>query len=133
MHAFSAVTCDADGLDAVERKGFFATHRSLLELPQVWEVVLNFVDVPVEDDNAGTAESSAEAFPMSHTINTAASTELGTINGGAVAAASGKNTARAKRYAKLRAEAHARSKAHSQVLSPFLYISVAPLILKPCI
>lgn len=80
--------------------------------------VLNFVDVPVEDDDAGTAESSAETFPMSHIINTAASTELFAKVAGGAAGAAGQNPARARRHAQLRAEAHARSKAHSQVLIP---------------
>lgn len=122
-YTFSAPTCGADGLDAVERKGFFATHRGLLELPQVWEEVLNFIDVPVEDDSAGTAESSAESFPMSHTINTAASTELAATDGAAAVGADGKNPARARRHAQLRTEAHARSKAHSQVLSLSMFLS----------
>lgn len=104
--------CSTDGLDAVERKGFFATHRGLLELPQVWEAVLDFVDIPVEDSAAGTAESSAETFPMSHSI----SPVLGTRPAAKVPGASQHNTARTRRHAQLRTEAHARSKEHRQVL-----------------
>jgi hypothetical protein len=103
----------------VERKGFFATHRGLLELPQVWESVLNFIDVPVEDGDSGTAESSAETFPMSHSISPALSTEPAAKVAGGAAGAAGQNPARARRHAELRAEAHARSKAHRKVLIPY--------------
>jgi hypothetical protein len=103
----------------VERKGFFATHRGLLELPQVWEAVLNFIDVPVEDGEAGTAESSAETFPMSHSINTAAvSMQPPASLAAGVAANAGLNPARVRRHAQLRKEAHERSKSHQQVQMP---------------
>lgn len=45
----------------MERRGFFATHRGLLELPQVWEAVLDYIEVPMEG-----------AAPVSHPVDTRA-------------------------------------------------------------
>jgi hypothetical protein len=91
----------------------------------VWETVLNFIDVPVEDGDSGTEESSAESFPMSHSINT----ELSPARVAAgVAAKAGLKPARVRRHAQLRKEAYERSKAHQQVCSSrLLHVPCRPL------
>lgn len=96
----------ADGLEAVERKGFFATHRGLLEVPRVWETILEYIDLPME---SSTTKSSAHAFPESHAVSTGAS--------GSAAAASSSSAgdpalkaARTRKHTAVRREAHERSK-----------------------
>lgn len=80
----------ADNLDATERRGFFATHRGLLELPQVWEAVLDFIDMPM---------STETAKPGLHTAETTLAGEAGV---------------RRRRSATLRPQAQRRTKEHCE-------------------
>lgn len=57
------VSWSADGLDATERRGFFATHRGLLELPQVWEAVLDFIEMPITARTPSGTVQTVEATP----------------------------------------------------------------------
>lgn len=92
----------ADGLPAVERKGFFATHRGLLEVPHVWETILDYIDLPV---GSSTAQSSANAFPESHAVSAgvAATQPAG-------AADPALKAARTRKHVAARREGHERSK-----------------------
>eukprot|EP00892_Ulva_mutabilis_P012209 jgi/Ulvmu1/9360/UM050_0112.1 len=95
----------ADGLDAVERKGFFATHRGLLEVPHVWETIMDYIDLPMD---ASTAKSSANAFPESHAVSAqppAGSAAATSSPGAAVLKA-----VRGRKHAAVRREAHERSR-----------------------
>lgn len=92
-----------DGLDAVERRGFFATHRGLLELPQVWETVLQWIDLPSADPSATPEEASATIFPQSHTVSPPVAAGFGDAH-------AGRSRARRRHNAQLRPEAEARSK-----------------------
>jgi hypothetical protein len=100
-----ATAAAVDGLDAVARRGFFATHRGLLELPQVWETVLQWIDLPSSEPSATPKEASAAIFPQSHTVSPPVTASLG--DGGAHAA---RSRARLRHSAQLRPEAEARSK-----------------------
>ena len=77
----------------MERRGFFATHRGLLELPQVWEAVLDYIEVPVGD----APLAAAGAAPAVHPVDAGAARAL-----------------RRRHSAALRSEAHARTKPHRE-------------------
>ena len=89
-------------MDAVERKGFFATHRGLLEVPRVWETILDYIDVPLD---GSTAQSSAHAFPESHAVSAGAGSGRP-----ACAADTGLKAARLRKHTAVRREGHERSK-----------------------
>lgn len=71
-------------------------------MPNVWETILEYIDVPV---GSSTAQSSANAFPESHAVSTgvAATQPVG-------AADPALKAARARRHSAARREGHERSK-----------------------
>jgi hypothetical protein len=88
----------------VERRGFFATHRGLLELPRVWETVMDWIDAPAPP-GAAAAGGSAALFPHSHAVAAVAGSGAGGADDSAL------RRGRAHRAA-LRAEADARTERH---------------------
>jgi hypothetical protein len=101
----------ADNLPAIERRGFFATHRGLLELPQVWEAIIHWLDAGAPGD-----KPSSHPIEASVIAPNASAAAVAAASGGAAVAggAAERHAARRRHNAALRAEGEARAKPHRE-------------------